>query len=174
MFLVIATFSQFWFLRKPESTNEFKSEIRLTRASTSASNQKLGKHMLVSSVADPWHFDTRYGSRSGPLTNGSWFRSGSGSCNFRQWPSRRQVFCLLLIEATFSSFFKDKKSWRSRKTVGIMVFSYYFSLMREGSGSVPVPPNNVFGSGSSRPTHTDLDPQHCCYQKRDLQTPSFL
>jgi hypothetical protein len=31
-------------------------------------------------------------------------------------------FCLLLFEGTFTSFFKDKKSERSHKTVGILLF----------------------------------------------------
>ncbi len=52
-----------------------------------------------------------------PLTN------GSGSCYIRHWPSRcqqktnfwTQFFCLLLFEATFISFFKDKKSKRVTK-----------------------------------------------------------
>jgi hypothetical protein len=52
-----------------------------------------------------------------PLTN------GSGSCYFRQWPSRcqqetnffSQFFCLLLFECTFTSLFKDKKSKRVAK-----------------------------------------------------------
>ncbi len=52
--------------------------------------------------------------RSIPLTNRS--RSWSGSCSFRQWPStsRRQhkiffsIFCWLLFEGTFTSFFKDR------------------------------------------------------------------
>ncbi len=51
-----------------------------------------------------------YGSGFAPLTNGSWFGSGSGSCYFRQWPSRRQhkiiffskCFCFLLFEAKFT------------------------------------------------------------------------
>ncbi len=34
-------------------------------------------------------------------------------------------FCLLFFKGTFTSFFKDKMSWRSHKTV---VFSYYFCL----------------------------------------------
>ncbi len=58
---------------------------------------------------------------SGPLTNGS--GSGCGSCYFRQWPSRHQqktnlklkFFCLLLFEGTFTSFFKDKRSRRTRQ-----------------------------------------------------------
>jgi hypothetical protein len=61
-----------------------------------------------------------------PLTNGS----GSGSCSFRRhYPSRCQqikkivkFFCLLLVEGTFTTFFKDKKSKRSYKAVGIKVF----------------------------------------------------
>jgi hypothetical protein len=34
------------------------------------------------------------------------YGSGSGSCSFLQWPSRR----VLLFKVTFTSFFKDKKS----------------------------------------------------------------
>ncbi len=33
-----------------------------------------------------------------------------------------KLFCLLLFEGTFTSFFKDKKSNKSHKTVGIKVF----------------------------------------------------
>jgi hypothetical protein len=49
----------------------------------------------------------------------------------------KKVFLLItvLFEGTFTSFFKDKKSSRSEKTVG---FSYYFCLMTEGSGSIPL------------------------------------
>jgi hypothetical protein len=36
-----------------------------------------------------------------------------------------QFFCLLLFEGTFTSFFKDKKSKRSHKTLGIKVFLLY-------------------------------------------------
>ncbi len=63
-----------------------------------------------------------------PLTN------GSGSCYFRQWPSRRQqkiffkkYFFLLLFYGTFTSFFKDKMSKRSHKTVGTKVFLTIFA-----------------------------------------------
>jgi hypothetical protein len=84
-----------------------------------------------------------------PLTN------GSGSSYFRHWLSRRQqknnfqkkFLCLLLCEGTFTLFFKDEKSKRSHKTVGIKVFSYYFCLMTEGSGSLPL----TSRSGSGRP-----------------------
>jgi hypothetical protein len=34
----------------------------------------------------------------------------------------KKIFCLLLFEGTFTSFFKDKKSKRSHKTEGIKVF----------------------------------------------------
>ncbi len=58
-----------------------------------------------------------------PLTN------GSGSCYFPHWPSRanKKLFfskfsCFFLFfEGIFTSFFKDKKSKRSHKTVGIKV-----------------------------------------------------
>ncbi len=83
------------------------------------------------------------------LTNGSGsgFRCGSGSrsCYFRYWPSWRQKklskkknFCLLLFEGTFTSFFNNKKSKRSHKTVGIKVFLTILlddRRMIEGSGS---------------------------------------
>jgi hypothetical protein len=38
-------------------------------------------------------------------------------------------FCLLLFEATFASFFKEKKSKRSHKTLGIKVFLTSFDLL---------------------------------------------
>jgi hypothetical protein len=45
----------------------------------------------------------------------------------------KKYFCLLLFEGTFTSFSKDKIYKRSHKQ-GSM-FSYYFCLMIEGSGS---------------------------------------
>ncbi len=36
-------------------------------------------------------------------------------------------FLLITVEGTFSSFFKDKKSYRSHKTVGINVFLTIFA-----------------------------------------------
>jgi hypothetical protein len=39
----------------------------------------------------------------------------------------KQFFCLLLFEDTFTSFFKDKKSKRSHKTVDIKVFLTIFA-----------------------------------------------
>ncbi len=50
-----------------------------------------------------------------------WCGSGSRSCYFSHWPSRRQqknnkkrFFCVLLVEGTFISFFKDKMSGSGR------------------------------------------------------------
>ncbi len=93
-----------------------------------------------------------------PLTNGS----GSGSCYFRQWPSRWQQkiiflhkdFCLFLFETTFTSFFNVKvikKSQNSRN----QGFSYYFCLMIEGPGS-----GSVWIRIKETQKHTDPDPQH--------------
>jgi hypothetical protein len=45
---------------------------------------------------------------------------------------KKKIFCLLLFEGTFTLFFKDKKSKRSHKTVGIMLDD---RRMIEGSGS---------------------------------------
>jgi hypothetical protein len=56
-----------------------------------------------------------------PVTN------ESGSCSFvsdRQ-DINKKLFCFLLFKGTFTSFFKDKTSSRSHKTVGINVFSYF-------------------------------------------------
>jgi len=66
-----------------------------------------------------------------PLTNGSGCRSGS--CYFHHSSRRQQkiifwkLFCLLLFEGTFTSFFKDKKLYRSHKTVGFDVFLTIFA-----------------------------------------------
>jgi hypothetical protein len=39
----------------------------------------------------------------------------------------KKFVCLLLFEGAFTSFFKDKKSKRSNKTVGIEVFLTIFA-----------------------------------------------
>jgi hypothetical protein len=39
----------------------------------------------------------------------------------------KKFFCLLLFQGTFKSFFKDKKSKRSHKTVGIKIFLTIFA-----------------------------------------------
>jgi hypothetical protein len=55
-----------------------------------------------------------------------------------------QFFCLLLFKATFTSFFKDKKSKESQN-IRTQGFSYYFCMMIEGSRSRTV----SGGSGST-------------------------
>jgi hypothetical protein len=72
-----------------------------------------------------------------PLTNGS----GSISVIDRQDASKKLIekffFCLILFEDTFTSFFKDKKSQSSHKTVRIKVFLLFLlddRRMIEGSG----------------------------------------
>jgi hypothetical protein len=73
-----------------------------------------------------------------------------------------KVFCFLLFEGTFTSYFKDKKSKRSHKTVGIKVFLTIFA--GPGSGSIPL----TSGSGSGRLKnmwirgipYPDSDPEH--------------
>jgi hypothetical protein len=71
---------------------------------------------------------------------------------------KRKFFCLLLIDGTFTSFFKDKKSKRSQKT-GIKVFLYYFifCLKIEGYGSVPLA-NGSGSRGAKNKDPTDPDP----------------
>jgi hypothetical protein len=78
---------------------------------------------------------------------------GSGSCYFRHWPSRWQqkllfkFFCLFLFEC-ITSFVKDKcqKETQNRRNLNC---SYYFCMMIEGSGYIPL----TSGSGSRRPTN---------------------
>ncbi len=40
---------------------------------------------------------------------------------------QKKIFCLLLLKGTFTSFFNDKKSKRSHKTVGRKVFLIVFA-----------------------------------------------
>ncbi len=59
-------------------------------------------------------------------------------------------FCLLLFEATFTSFFKDKKDIKKSQNSGTQGFSYYFCLMIEGLRAWSVLCN---GSGAGKPKH---------------------
>ncbi len=76
-------------------------------------------------------------------------RSGSESCFFRQWPSRSQLKIILIYN--FCLFFLSYyiKTYRSHKTVRIKV--YYFSLIKEESGSESVHRTTGSGSGTRRP-----------------------
>jgi hypothetical protein len=57
-----------------------------------------------------------------PLTNGS-----DPAIFVIDLQDANKHFCLLLFEGTFTSFFKDKKSKRSHKAVGIKVFLTIFA-----------------------------------------------
>jgi hypothetical protein len=59
-----------------------------------------------------------------------------------------KVFCLLLFEGSFTSFFKDEKSKRSHKTVRIVTILLNGRRMIEGSGSGSTALTNGSGSGS--------------------------
>ncbi len=69
------------------------------------------------------------------------------------------IFWLLLFEATFTPFFKDKKSKKSQNSRN-QGFSYYFCMMiegsgsRAGSGSGSKHVTSGSGSGSRRPKNT--------------------
>ncbi len=82
-----------------------------------------------------------------PLTNRSGF--WSGSCYFRYWPLRRQQktksFSVYYFLKLHSHHFLKIKILKSHK----WSFLYYFCLMIEGSGSIPL--TNGSGSGSRRP-----------------------
>jgi hypothetical protein len=59
-----------------------------------------------------------------------------------------KFFCLFLFECIFTSFVKDKcqKETQNRRNLNC---SYYFCMMIEGSGYIPL----TSGSGSRRPTN---------------------
>ncbi len=106
------------------------------------------------------------------------FSYGSGSCYFCHWPSRCQqktktfskfsaYFFLKVHLHHFSKLKNQKKSENSRN----QGFAYYFCLMIEGSGSIPLLTKGS-RSGSRRPKNmrirwnpmdpdSDPDPQHC-------------
>ncbi len=85
-----------------------------------------------------------------PLTN------GSGSFYFHHWPSRcqqktnffKKFFCTVLFEDTFSSFFKDKKSKRSHKTVDRVVDPYSFFTDPDPDPDPELDVGGQYGSGS--------------------------
>ncbi len=83
--------------------------------------------------------------------------SGSGSCNFRQWPSRWQLkrnlfskfFAYNFLKLHLHNFSKIKnhkevtKQWNQG-------FSYYFCLMIKRSGSIPRTKGSGSGSGEAQ------------------------
>ncbi len=88
--------------------------------------------LLRTSVPDPWHF----GVDPDPRIHSSdkWMRIRIllfSSLTFKT-PTKTNLNKVLLLskvlfECTFASFFKDKKSKRSHKTVGIKVFRTIFA-----------------------------------------------
>jgi hypothetical protein len=62
---------------------------------------------------------------------------------FKSFPA----YYLVLFEGTFTSFFKEKKGQKKSQNSRNQGFSYYFCLMIESSGSIPL----TSGSGSGRP-----------------------
>jgi hypothetical protein len=60
-------------------------------------------------------------------------------------------FCLLLFEATFASFFKEKRLKRSHKPLGIKVFLTIFARLLKDPDPDPDPYLVIM----------DPDPQHC-------------
>jgi hypothetical protein len=88
-----------------------------------------------------------------PLINGSGFGSDPAifvidlqDVNKKLIRDKKKFFCLFLFESTFTSFFKDKKSKRSRKTVGIKVFLPFFLVGRR----IRIREAQKCGSGGSR------------------------
>ena len=59
-------------------------------------------------------------------------------------------------EGTFPSFFKEKKFIKKSQNTGNLGFSYYFSLMMEGSGTIHI----MTDPNSEGPKHPDRNPHH--------------
>jgi hypothetical protein len=70
--------------------------------------------------------------------------------------NKKLVFCLLLFEGKFTSFFKDKKVIKKSQNSRNPGFPYYFYLMIEGSGSSGKRIREI-----QQHTDPDPDPQHC-------------
>ncbi len=94
-----------------------------------------------SSVPDPLRFVTDLDPwirTVVPLTTGS----GSGSCSFRQWPSRCQPKNYFFqCYFTFWQYRNHTRNWNQG-------FSYFFCMMMEGPGSIYL--TNGSGSGRSK------------------------
>ncbi len=94
-------------------------------------------------VPDPWHFGVD------ALNNGSgsWIRILLFSSLTFKMPTKNyffyKFFWLLLLEDTFTSFFKEEESKRSNRPVGIKVF-LTVSACLEGSGSGSGTPKNIW------------------------------
>ncbi len=81
---------------------------------------------------------------------------GSGSCYFCHWPSRClqktnsflifSAYYFLKVHLHYFSKIKSQKESQNSRNQG---FSYYFCMMIEGSGSIPL--TNGSGPGSGRP-----------------------
>ncbi len=86
---------------------------------------------MLTSVTDPWHFGV-YQAPAMPLTIGSWFRSGFGLAPTKKLIKKKfSAYYFLKVHLHhFSKIKSPKKSQYSRN----QGFSYYFCLMREGSG----------------------------------------
>ncbi len=108
---------------------EVRIRIRLRILQTSSKNSK------KTSVPDPWHFGSGFGS-SDPCF---WLMDpdpdpGSGSCYFRHWPStcqqKKQIFNTVFSAYYFLKVhlhnFSKIKSQKSHKLEGIKVFLTIF------------------------------------------------
>ncbi len=86
-----------------------------------------------------------------------------------------KVFLLITFWRYICIIFKDKKSKRSQSSRN-QGFSYYFCLVIEGSGSIPL--TNGSSTGSRRPkkhvdpVDSDSDPQHCDIVSLQCSTPT--
>jgi hypothetical protein len=86
-----------------------------------------------------------------------------------------KFFCFLLFEATFISFFKNKKSKRNHKTVGIKVFLTYFACLKKDPEPDPylviMDPypdpggSKIYGSGSAPLVGRYLNSKFCCFRR---------
>ncbi len=79
-------------------------------------------------------------------------------------PQKSPVYCLLLVLKVHLHHFSKIKSQKEVTKQEELMFSYYFCLMIEGSGSVHL----TNGSGSRRPKNIRLTPVKCIKNAKNL------
>ncbi len=118
------------------------------------------------------------------LTNGS--GCGSGSCYFRHWPSQNANKKLIERKSFFDYrtswkymyiIFKDKKSEKSHKAVGIKVFLLFLLGNRRIQIRIRIRSSDwwirIRIQEAQKHVDPDSDPQHCFHHMKKFYTASL-